>query len=96
MKIETLVLLLKGSSFIGAAVFVNLSTNLAQWANSGEWPAKISWTVIVCGALGAGCNALLSFLSGSYADYIASKKANGGTEIFKRTPQPNTETKTQP
>lgn len=79
MKLDTGILLTKGSAFVIAAVCLSLGTALAQWANSGEWPGKIVWVVIMANAVGQGANALISFLSGAYADYVRGRTTNGGS-----------------
>ena len=53
----------------------NLATSLAQWANSGEWPAKIQWIVIIVGACVGAATNLLSFLSGSFSSYREQLKS---------------------
>ncbi len=76
MKLDTGIVLTKGTAFVLAAVCLSLGTALAQWANSKEWPDPIVWVVILCNAAGQGANALISFLSGAYTDYVKGR-ANG-------------------
>lgn len=70
-KVELFVLLTKllCYTFIGAGT--PMLSSLAQWANSGEWPEKIQWVVIIIGACVGGATQVLSFLSSSFAKYKA-------------------------
>lgn len=86
MKLETLVILAKMFCFIVIGAGTPTATALAQWANSGEWPQPIQWVLIAVGALVGGCTQLLSFLSNSYDAYLKEKKANGGTQMWKKIP----------
>ena len=68
-KLDAFVLGLKLLCYISIGAGASLATSLAQWSNSGEWPAKIQWIVIIAGAVVAGATQVLSFLSSSYATY---------------------------
>ena len=76
MNLPTSVVIIKAVGFVGAGICVSLVTNLAQWMNTEVWPSRISWLIIIVGAAGAGFNALLSFLSSAYSDYVQTR-ANG-------------------
>lgn len=84
MKIETAVVIAKGLCYVVIGGLTPLGTSLGQWVNSGQWPPRISWVMIVAGCCVGGATQLLSYLSGSYSDYLATKKANGGTEFWKK------------
>lgn len=82
MKLDSAVLLTKGTCFFLAAVCLQLAQALAQWSNSGEWPSRLQWIIVIAGCVAAGANALLSFLSGSYADFVKGRvngKSTGNT-----------------
>lgn len=76
MKLDTGIVFTKGTCFFVAAVSLQFAQALAQWANSGQLPNFIQWCIIIALCLGAGANAILSFLSGSYSDYVKGR-ANG-------------------
>jgi hypothetical protein len=69
MNAENISVFLKGFGFIVGAILVQLGGSLAQWANSGTWPDKINWTVILVAAGAQGCNAMVTFASGAWASY---------------------------
>lgn len=75
MKQGTAVLCIKGACFVVVGAGTPLITNLSQWANSGEWPARINWVVIIIGGVVGGATQLLSFLSESFAQYKAQPPA---------------------
>ena len=77
MKLDTTIIITKMICYAILGASANLATSLAQWANSGEWPAKIQWCVIVIGAFTAASANLLSFLSGSFSAYREQLKTNG-------------------
>lgn len=76
MKQDTLIVFTKGFCYMAIGGLTPLTTNLAQWANSGEWPSRINWVVILGGCGVGAATQLLSFLSGSYSDYVKGR-ANG-------------------
>lgn len=71
-----MIVVVKGGCYMVIGGLMPLTTNLAQWANSGEWPSRINWVVIIAGCGVGAATQLLSFLSGSYSDYIKGR-ANG-------------------
>lgn len=75
MKLETVVIIVKGLCYVAVGAGVAWSSSLAQWVNSGESPGHIHWygVIIPASIIGAG-NALLSFLSGSYRSYMDERK----------------------
>lgn len=81
MKLESAVILAKGMCFIGIGATAPLATGLAQWADTGEWPPRINWVVIIGICIGSMCNSLLGFLSGSFSDYMANRKMNGNSQL---------------
>lgn len=77
MKLETVIIVLKGMCYLLIGVFTPWTAALAQWANSGEWPSKIVWMgVIVPASVVGGANGLLAFLTTSYGTYKAKLKEN--------------------
>lgn len=82
MKADTVVMMTKGCAFVIAGAASSLVAGLGQWANTGEWPERINWVVIIAGTVGGAATQLLSFLSGSYMDWQA-KRQNGTTTITK-------------
>lgn len=81
MKLETVIIITKGICFAGIGATAPLATGLAQWADTGEWPPRINWVVIIGICLGSMFNSLLGFLSGSFTDYMNTRKANGNTQM---------------
>ena len=77
MKPGTSVLIFKGFCFALIGAGTPLITNLSQWSNSGSWPERINWVVIIAGSAVGGATQLLSFLSESFAQYKAQPGANG-------------------
>ena len=51
----------------------------SQWSNEKAWPDKIQWILIMTGAVVGGATQLLSYLSGSYSDYIKGRTDHGDT-----------------
>lgn len=80
MKLESGVIIAKGSCYVIIGGLTPLASALAQWANSGEWPPRIVWVVIASGCIVGGATQLLSFLSGSYSDYAAKRASNGNSQ----------------
>jgi len=88
MKLDTGVIITKGVCYVVAGAGANLATSLAQWANSGEWPAKIQWIVIIVGACVGAATNMLSFLSGSFGSYRQQMKADSSQETQTVTTEP--------
>lgn len=78
MKPETAILFTKALCYIVIGALTPLSSALAQWANTGEWPPRIIWVVVVSGCIVGGATQLLAFLSGSYSDYLKNR-TNGNS-----------------
>ena len=76
MKHETFILLLKGMCFLVIGFFTPLTTALTQFQANGDWPQPIVWVVVLSLCIIGGASAILSYLSGSYSDYL-KKKQNG-------------------
>lgn len=74
MKTPAVVLVLKALCYATIGALTPLSSALAQWANSGDWPPKIVWIVIVSGCIVGGATQLLAFLSSSYSTYVQEQK----------------------
>lgn len=71
-------MIIKGIGFVGGAIATQYVNAIAQWANSGAWPDKINWHVIVGSTVAAGFIALGGFMSGSYADWTKNRVDNAG------------------
>lgn len=76
MKLDTKIVLAKGLCYVTIGFFLPLTTSLTQWANSGTWPDPIIWVVTAGSCMVGAATQLLSYLSGSYADYVKGR-ANG-------------------
>lgn len=74
MKLHTSIIVVKGLCYLVIGIFTPWAAALAQWSNSGEWPAKIIWlgVILPASAIG-GANGLLSFLSNSYGNYVKER-----------------------
>ena len=81
MKLETVIVVTKGLCYFVVGGLAPLSVGLAQWANTGEWPPRIIWIVIIGGCVSGAFNNLLSFLSGSFSDYMASRKTDSAVTV---------------
>lgn len=89
MKLDTAVVITKGLCYLAVGAGANLATSLAQWANSGQWPARIQWIVIIVGATVGAATQLLSFLSGSFTTYRQKKQEEDSNPmLFKKSDQP--------
>lgn len=85
MKSDTVTMVIKGIGFVGGAIATQYVNAIAQWANTGDWPARINWHVIIGSTVAAGFIALGGFMSGSYADWKKNRVDNNPT----RTNAPN-------
>lgn len=80
MKAETLVLIIVCVATTLSAAILSLTTSLAQWSNSDESPSRITWVIIVGGAVIQGLNQLTAFLSRRFADWVTGKTAPPSAE----------------
>lgn len=78
MKPDTIIIAVKAVCYMAIGAGTPTAAALSQWSNSGQWPEKIQWVTILIGAGVGGATQLLSFLSGSYSDYV--KGRIGGTD----------------
>jgi hypothetical protein len=93
MKLDTGIVISKGSATVISAVCLSFGQALAQWVTDRTWPPGIVWIVIIVIAIGQGANALNSFLSGAFSDYVKGR-ANGSatgntgadTALWKKQP----------
>lgn len=77
MKLDTVVIIIKGLCYVLVGAFTPWSAALAQWVNSDQWPARIVWVgVILPASFVGGGSALLAFLNGSFDTYNKQKKAD--------------------
>lgn len=77
MKLETAVVATKGGCYVLIGFFTPLTVGLAQWANTGDWPSRIIWVIMGASCMVGAATQLLSFLSGSYSDYMKGRNGNG-------------------
>ena len=97
IKLDTIVLVAKACCYMILGFFTPLTVGLAQWANSGEFPGPLIWIVMFASCVVGMASQLLSFMSGSYGDYLSSRKSqsNGNqpsfdTQTFKQaSPTPS-------
>lgn len=86
---DTAIIIAKCLCFVTIGFFTPLTVGLAQWANTGEWPGKIIWVVTGASCFVGAASQLLSFLSGSYSDYVASRPTPDTSPLAKpETPAP--------
>jgi hypothetical protein len=78
MKLETAIVIAKGTCVSGSATLLALSSGLSQWSNETANPSVIQWIMIAGGSIGAGLSAAGAFLSGSFGNYL---KARNGIDI---------------
>jgi hypothetical protein len=78
IKQDTVVLVTKGLCYIFIGAGTPMGVSLAQWANTGGGPSKIQWWIIWVGAATGAATQLLSYLSGTYSDYVKGR-TNGAT-----------------
>lgn len=83
MKANTFVMVLTGLCYVLIGGLSNLGASLAQWANSGEWPQKINWVVIIGACIVGAATQLLAFLSQAYGNW--KQEQNGGAPAKKGT-----------
>jgi len=88
MKLETGIVLAKGLCFVTIGACAPMSTALAQYANTGDWPSRIVWTVIIIASITGGATQLLSFLSGSFTNYMQGRTPTGNTQFISKPPSP--------
>lgn len=82
MKIETGIVIAKGTCITGSVTLLALSSGLSQWSNEVGNPSTIQWIMIVGSSLGAGLGALGGFLSSSFGNYVKNRT---GIEIAQTT-----------
>ena len=75
MKLSTVIIITKGTCYFVIGGLAPLSVGLAQWANTGEWPPRIIWIVIIGGCVSGAFSNLLSFLSGAFSEYMQGRPA---------------------
>jgi hypothetical protein len=88
MKIDTIVIMSKGAAYTLTGFFAPWSAALAQWANSDQWPPRISWVVLITVSIGSACSAWLAFCSGSWKEYRQQMKADDAQEPVVTTVEP--------
>src|SRR5689334_7293083 len=76
IKQDTAVVVIKGFCYVVIGGLTPLGASLAQWANSDTWPSKLIWITIIGSCSVGAATQLLSYLSGSYSDYVKGR-ANG-------------------
>lgn len=73
MKVDSVVLLSKAACYLIIGLCAPLGASLAQWANSGESPSRVTWVVIIGACLTGGATQMLSFFSQSYGNWKAGQ-----------------------
>ncbi len=73
MKTDTFLLSAKALCYLVIGAGTPMSSALAQWANSHEWPDKITWVVVIIGSTVGGASSMLAFFSGAYSDYVKAR-----------------------
>lgn len=98
MKADTAIIILKASCYVLIGAGTPMAASLAQWGNSNQWPEKIQWVIILIGATVGGATQLLSYLSGSYSDYVKGRSNGAGdtTQYLLSRMQPGPTTTTPP
>lgn len=86
MKLDSSIVIAKGICYVLIGFFTPLTVGLAQWANTEQWPSKIIWVVMGASCCVGAASQLLSYLSGSYSDFLTKRASNGGTQQFTKTP----------
>lgn len=85
-SLETVVVAVKALCVLTIGIGTALSTSLAQYANTGEWPSKIVFFgVVIPSCMVAGGNALYAYLSGSFVNYKNARN-DEHTETVANTP----------
>lgn len=80
-SLETIVVFIKALCVVTIACGTALSTSLAQYANTGEWPSRIVfWGVVIPSCMVAIGNSLYAFLSGSFSNYTAKRQETPETK----------------
>lgn len=69
MRAATAVIILKAACFVTVGFGTSLVNSLAQWADTGDWPPRINWVIVMVSGAVAAATQLLAFLSDSYAKY---------------------------
>ena len=87
MKLETGMVVSKGLAFVVVGFCAPMATALAQYANTDTWPTRIVWVVIVISAITGAANAYISYVSGSFSDYMTERKKSGDTNFFPKPPE---------
>lgn len=86
MKAGTIEVVVKGVCYVLIGGLANFGSSLSQWANSGEWPGRINWVVIIGSCVLGAATQLLAYMSGSYSTYKAAPNGNGnGTVVVTAT-----------
>lgn len=89
MKLETFIIISKGAAYVLIGAFGPFAAGLAQWANSGEWPAKIIWIgVIMPASIIGAATQWLAFCSSSWNTYRQQQKADSTGETQTVTTEP--------
>lgn len=76
MKADTTVVIVKAGCYVVIGGLTPLSSALAQWANTGDWPPRIAWVIVLAGCGVGAATQLLSYLSGSYAEWKKTRSGN--------------------
>lgn len=89
MKLETGIVIAKGTCITGSVTLLALTSGLGQWSNEQTNPSTIQWVMIAGSSLGAGLGALGGFLSNSFGNYVKARNGidiNGNQTVQKNEP----------
>lgn len=79
MKADTTIIFLKAACYMMIGAGTPASVAVAQWLTANKNPTLLDWVSVALGA-GIGMSTqLLSYLSGSYSDYVKGR-ANGSAQ----------------
>jgi hypothetical protein len=89
MKLNTVMVILKGLAYVTIGFFTPFIAALSQWVNASppQWPEQISWVgVIIPNSIIGAASALLAFLSNSYSTYKKERDTVEQPEPMKPNP----------
>ncbi len=73
MRQDTAIVICKGLCYVFIGGLTPLTVSLAQWVNSGDSPSMMAWIVVIASCGVGAATQLLSYLSGSYSDYVKGR-----------------------
>lgn len=79
MKADTTIVFLKAACYMMIGAGTPASVAVAQWLTEKKVPTGLDWVSVTIGAMIGMATQLLSYLSGSYSDYVKGR-ANGSAQ----------------